>query len=108
MGIFADYEYERIPELENVPKVSIEEIANKPADITFVKIVSTKDGDKAFVKFKLLADDSEVFIFTGATKIVSTLARIIEDFGEVPDGAPVVVSPFATKNGTGYKLKDAY
>lgn len=106
MGIFADYEYEKMPELEDAEKVTVESIANKPGIITFAKGVDTRDGRRMFVRFAL-DDGSDVFIYTGAVKIVSTLDRMMSVFdGKIPE-AKVMVAPYPTKNGTGFKLTDA-
>lgn len=102
---FADYEYDRMEELEGAEKVSISQIVDKPGIITFYKEVGEDDSKRCFVRFKL-DNGEDVFIYTGAKKIVTMLARIYESEGLIP-ALPVKIVAYPTKNGEGYKLTDA-
>lgn len=109
----ADYEVEKIPELEGFIKISLKNvddaklIINKRFKIKYTKFITDADELWMFLGIEM-GTGEKYFLTTGASKIAPVLKRAFDDIGVVPDDYDFMIVPYATKNGTGYKIVDPY
>lgn len=109
----ADYETEKIPELDGFTKISLKNpddarmITNKKFKVKYFKFITDADELWMFLGIQM-GTGEKYFLTTGASKIAPVLKRVYDDIGIIPDDYDMMIIPYATKNGTGYKIVDPY